>query len=150
MEQPGSSPDCDLLVFVYGSLRRGQANHHQLQGASHQGDARLSGLALYDLGPFPMAVASTGPSQPLQGELYRVEPELLAALDRFEGVPRLYQRRAWPLNDDQRVWVYVGRQQQVRHGLLIASGCWQGPRPDFRRPPASGRPRPAPGPAVTH
>ncbi|MCS5691605.1 gamma-glutamylcyclotransferase [Cyanobium sp. FGCU-6] len=121
-------------VFVYGSLRRGQANHRQLLGARHEGEGTLEGADLHDLGPFPMAVPGSGR---VQGEVFAVTRELLLALDRFEGVPRLYKRRRRRLADGRRVWVYLGRAHQVRHSPLLAEGRWQGPR---RRPVTRGLP----------
>ena len=125
MADEGMGADSAALVFVYGSLKRDQANHIQLQGCSWQGEAELSGLALYDLGPFPMAVAAE-PEARLQGELYRMDQQRLSQLDRFEGAPRLYERQRWPLSDGRSVWVYVGRPRQVRQVRRITSGCWQG------------------------
>ncbi len=121
-----SAADSDALMFIYGSLKRGQPAHHWLGGSPCCGEARLPGLALYDLGPFPMAVASNDPQACLQGELYRVSPAQLARLDRFEGVPRLYERQLRPLGDGRTAWVYVGRPRQVRHVSRIAAGVWQG------------------------
>lgn len=119
-------------VFVYGSLKRGQPNHHWLAGAVGLGDARLERVQLFDLGPFPMAVAhpdaTPGCCAPLQGELYQVDGATLAQLDRLEGVPRLYQRHWLGLSDGRSAWVYLGRPVQVRHGVPIASGHWSGPR----------------------
>jgi len=126
MADEGRADDSAALVFVYGTLRRGQPNHAQLRGCASQGEAELSGLALYDLGPFPMAVPADGPTDRLQGELYQVNAEQLARLDRFEGAPRLYERQRWPLADGRPVWVYVGRPQQVRHVRRISSGRWRG------------------------
>ncbi len=123
-----SSGDSDLrqrqLVFVYGSLKRGQANHHQLAGSRFCGAAQLPGLALYDLGPFPMAIACNEPGAWLHGELFAVDATQLRALDRFEGAPRLYQRQRHVLSDGRPVWVYLGRPRQVRHVPLIPSGRW--------------------------
>ena len=133
------------LVFVYGSLKRGMANHQQLAGAHFVGPAQLGGLHLYDLGPFPMAVASDDPAAVLQGEVYGVDGAQLAELDRFEGVPRLYERQRHQLRDGRSVWVYVGRLRQVRHVRLIVSGHWSGP---LTAPPTSGRRGPEPGPAA--
>lgn len=124
------------LVFVYGTLKRGMVNHRHLAGARFVGAVQLAGLDLFDLGPFPMAVPSDDAGAVLQGELYAVDAEQLAALDRFEGVPRLYERQRHRLGDGQDVWVYVGRSQQVRHVQRIIS--W---------PPASDLRRPAPGTA---
>ena len=143
MAQAGRGADSDALVFVYGSLKRDMANHGQLDGARWLGEAQLQGLALYDLGPFPMAVISNDDAAVLQGEIHAVTATHLQALDRFEGVPRLYERQAWRLEDGRRVWVYVGRAEQVRHVNRIASGTWNGPTPGFRRsarPPASDQP----------
>ena len=120
--------DSDLLplqlVFVYGTLKRGQANNHQLAGSAFCGEAVLPELALYNLGPFPMAIASGDPSHCLRGELFAVPDASLAALDRFEGVPRLYERQQRWLSDGRAVWVYVGRPRQVRHVARIPSGVW--------------------------
>ena len=142
MADEGMGADSAALVFVYGSLKRDQANHIQLQGCSWQGEAELSGLALYDLGPFPMAIASGDRSHRLHGELYAVQPAQLQALDRFEGAPRLYRRQAEPLADGRSVWLYVGQPRQVRHVQRIADGRW------IKPPPTSGppAPRPSPGP----
>ena len=125
MADEGMGDDSAALVFVYGSLKRGQTNHSQMDGCAWLGEAELSGLALYDLGPFPMAVPA-GPEASLQGEIYRVDAAQLARLDRFEGAPRLYERQRWQLSDGRAVWVYVGRAWQVRHVRRITSGCWQG------------------------
>lgn len=116
-------------MFVYGSLMRGMANHGQMVGCRFAGTAVLQGLALYDLGPFPMAVASGDRTQLLHGELYRVDAAQLAALDRFEGAPRLYERLRWPLADGRRVWIYLGRPQQVRFVSRLGDGHWRGWQP---------------------
>jgi len=125
--------DCDDLVFVYGSLKRGMNHHEQIRKAVWIGEASITALALYDLGPFPMAVDDISAISPLQGELYWVNAVILQQLDRFEGVPRLYERHRRILSDGRSAWVYLGRTQQVRHADVIVSGCWQGPQHHFRR-----------------
>lgn len=126
-----SAPQAHELVFVYGSLRRGMANHVQLAGATWLGEGAIEGLTLHDLGPFPMAVNQGDPQARLQGELYAVAAAALPALDRFEGVPRLYQRQRWTLTDGRAAWVYVGQPRQVRHVPVLPQGLWsgRGPRP---------------------
>ena len=114
------------LVFVYGSLKRGQANHRQIASGTFLGPAQLQGLALYDLGPFPMAIVSDEPTPILHGELYGVSTQLLQALDRFEGAPRLYARQRQQLSDGRPVWIYVGRAQQVRFVDRLDDGIWPG------------------------
>lgn len=121
--EPETAP---TQVFVYGTLKRGLANHHWLAGAVYGGERLLSGARLYDLGPFPMAVASEAGQ--IHGELYAISWLGLAALDRLEGVPRLFQRQLLPLSDGDLAWVYLGQRRQVRFSALIASGRWSGPR----------------------
>jgi gamma-glutamylcyclotransferase (GGCT)/AIG2-like uncharacterized protein YtfP len=133
-------PTGPQLVFVYGTLKRGMANHAQLAGTPCLGTAQLQGFSLYDLGPFPMAIASGDPQHRLQGELYAVSPQLLEQLDRFEGAPRLYQRQRQRLGDGRPVWLYVGQPRQVRHVQRIPSGAWLKP------PPTSAPPGPGPSP----
>ena len=118
---PGALPQERQLVFVYGTLKRGEKNHHWLEGASWQGEAELSGVLLHDLGPFPMAVIGEGTAI---GEVYAVEEHGLARLDELEGYPRLYDRQMLSLNDGRQAWVYLGRPRQVRHAPLVAGGSW--------------------------
>ena len=113
------------LVFVYGTLKRGQGNHHWLAEAVFLGESTLSGAVLHDLGPFPMAIEGEGA---VQGEVYGVDAAGLARLDRLEGHPRLYGRRLMALADGRAAWVYLGRRRQVRNVPPIADGCWRGPR----------------------
>lgn len=111
----------ETLLFVYGTLKRGQTNHSQLQCALWQGEATLEGACLFDLGPFPMAIAGEGQ---IQGELYALPSKALAAIDAFEGVPRLYERHRRPLSDGRQAWVYLGRPRQVRHVPFLPGGEW--------------------------
>ncbi len=121
------------LLFVYGTLKRGQANHHRLRGARWVGDALLKGACLYDLGPFPMAILGEGE---VGGELYAVAWTALPGLDAFEGCPRLYQRHWLPLADGRQAWVYLGLARQVRHSRRLSEGMWPGAA---ARPAASTR-----------
>jgi gamma-glutamylcyclotransferase (GGCT)/AIG2-like uncharacterized protein YtfP len=132
--QPLPADSTQPLLFVYGSLKRGQRAHHLLQGLPWLGQAWLPGACLHDLGPFPMAVLGEGS---IQGELYGVSEADLAALDRFEGAPRLYQRHWLNLEDGRSAWVYLGRPHQVRHVAPLASGCWLGP--SVPKPRRSGK-----------
>jgi len=121
MSHPHRSPQ---LLFVYGSLKRGQRAHHLLERLDWLGEAWLPGACLHDLGPFPMAVPGEGR---IQGEVYAVGEADLEALDRYEGAPRLFERHWLSLEDGRRAWVYLGRPHQVRHVASLASGRWLGP-----------------------
>jgi gamma-glutamylcyclotransferase (GGCT)/AIG2-like uncharacterized protein YtfP len=118
--------DPTFLVFVYGTLKRGEVNHHWLSEAAFAGRACLEGAVLHDLGPFPMAIEGLGV---VWGEAYAVHRSTLERLDRLEGVPRLYQRQPRPLTDGRTAWVYLGRPHQVRHVPALEAGVWPAPAP---------------------
>jgi len=133
----GSGPDPvreRQLVFVYGTLKQGEKNHHWLEVASWHGEAELAGVVLHDLGPFPMAVIGEGKAL---GEVYAVDDHGLARLDELEGHPRLYDRQVMELVDGRRAWVYLGRPRQVRHAPVVAGGVWRPGRSWLQRPPTT-------------
>ena len=63
-------------------------------------------------------------SPSIAGEVYAVDGETLAQLDRLEGVPRLYQRQRMQLLDGRQAWVYLGQPRQVRHVPTLPDGRW--------------------------
>jgi len=81
-------------VFVYGSLMTGLHNHHYLAEARRSGEATIAAgkFAMISLGAFPgLILDPQGATVP--GELYDVDGDTLAELDRLEGHPRCYRRR---------------------------------------------------------
>lgn len=70
-------------VFVYGTLRRHGRNDiaRYRPAPVFVGKARIAGT-LYDLGAYPGVVL--GGAGWVKGEIYRIEPEVEAALDRLE------------------------------------------------------------------
>lgn len=87
-----------VTVFVYGTLRPQQGNHHLLAHAQHLGTATAEGLVLHDAGYFPYAARGNGR---IVGDLYVVDPGTLARLDRLEGYrphgTSHYLRKQWPI-----------------------------------------------------
>ncbi len=118
-------------VFVYGTLKRGECNHHWLAGAVCLGRRRLAGALLHDLGPYPKAVrteaSAAGPpghAPLIHGELYAVDDQGLRHLDVLEEVPREYVRQVLRLTDGEAAWVYVGQPEQVRGLPLVSFADW--------------------------
>ena len=72
------------LVFVYGTLRRGGSNHFRLAGAEFVTAGTIAGR-MYRIDWYPGIVLDTAGDE-IQGEVYAVDPEMLAALDIFEGL----------------------------------------------------------------
>lgn len=68
----------DAVVFVYGSLLRGEPNHPLLAAAEFLGPAvTLPEFTLVDLGAFPGLIA--GGATVVTGELFAVDKPTLAA-----------------------------------------------------------------------
>ena len=75
-------------VFVYGTLLKGCCNHDLLEDACYLGEAKVEGLAVYDLGVYPGARFEQDCS--VLGEVYEVDAETLRRLNILEGKGRLY------------------------------------------------------------
>ena len=96
----------DLVLFVYGTLKRGCRNHSRLSNSPFIGVAWTKPLyRIYDCATYP-ALVLTGDGESVGGELYRVSPEIIAALDAFEGV----QYRRMPIEligSVAEAWGYI-------------------------------------------
>src|SRR5437868_1974307 len=80
-------------VFVYGSLKRGQRNHHYLDGQLFLGEATtLPRYRLFDYGPYPFLVEAPQRGEAVKGEVWEVSDTVLLRLDELEEAPSLYQR----------------------------------------------------------
>lgn len=87
-------------VFVYGTLKTNEANHHLIVDLSN-GHAQLVGLG-ETIEKYPLTIATRynipfllnvpGKGHCVSGEIYAVDDVKLKQLDAFEGVPRFYQR----------------------------------------------------------
>lgn len=95
-----------MLLFVYGTLKRGGRNHRLMAGQRFVGPAVTAlGFRLFDLGPYPgMVRAAEGM---VRGELFEVSPRCRVELDEFEGVPDLFDRREIVLADHSTAWAYL-------------------------------------------
>ncbi|WCP66793.1 gamma-glutamylcyclotransferase [Vibrio tubiashii] len=108
------------LVFVYGTLRQGQSNHHLLAHSEWLGKHATPPIySLYDLGAYPAVVDG---HSVIYGEVYRVDEQTLRQLDRLEDVPITYRREQidTPFG---LAWMYI-YQQAHQLESLISSGDW--------------------------
>jgi gamma-glutamylcyclotransferase (GGCT)/AIG2-like uncharacterized protein YtfP len=88
-----------MLVFVYGTLMRGKANHSVLvrMSARFVGSAcTVDARTVVDLGPYPALLPSDrardAKASTVRGEIFEVDDGDIDALDAFEGAPALYRR----------------------------------------------------------
>jgi gamma-glutamylcyclotransferase (GGCT)/AIG2-like uncharacterized protein YtfP len=99
-----------VTLFVYGTLKRGCRNHGAMRGAEFAGEAATEpAYLLVNCGSYPGLVrAGKGQAgMAIRGELYRVDEELLAALDRFEDEGAEYVRGPIRLADGSEVQTYL-------------------------------------------
>jgi gamma-glutamylcyclotransferase (GGCT)/AIG2-like uncharacterized protein YtfP len=98
------------IVFVYGTLMQDRANHNSyLSDGQFIDKAVLHGYALYDLGSYPGIVLDSRDS--VVGEIYSIDPHVLARLDVLEGEGVLYLRKkvivAQNTGERIKAWAYI-------------------------------------------
>lgn len=115
-------------VAVYGTLKKGQSNHHILANAHYVSHCQLTQITVYDIGPYPGA--KLRPSDGVYVEVYDVDAETFARLDELEDYDA--QAPACGLYDRIQLetafgaaWVYLYNPEVL--GLPeIRSGGWSG------------------------
>ena len=82
----------EFKVFVYGTLMKGQPNHYIMSDAKYEGKYKTDDRwGLINIGDFPALVPHV---LAVEGEVYTVSKEVLARLDRLEGVDSgMYRRK---------------------------------------------------------
>jgi gamma-glutamylaminecyclotransferase len=90
------------LVFLYGTLMRGECRHGALAGQQFVAlAATRPNYRLYHCGSYPALVeVSPGSGNRIEGEVWQISAECLARLDEIEGVDEgLYARGPVALQD---------------------------------------------------
>jgi gamma-glutamylaminecyclotransferase len=109
-----------LLLFVYGTLKRGQRHHGELGGARFAGVALTSPeYRLLDLGAYP---ALTRGGRSIDGELYEIDPRALERLDEFEG--DAYVRGEVRLADGRSAQTYFAVAEVVESAREVQGSGW--------------------------
>jgi len=112
------------LVFVYGTLLRGEANHGLLARARFVATGRTeAAFDLVDLGDYPALVEGGGTI--VTGELYEVDAATLAALDRLEEHPDVYRCSPIRLLGDVLAHTYLLPAELAAGHPRIATGDWR-------------------------
>ena len=88
-------------IFVYGTLKRGFCRAHFLTGQLFLGDSRtLPQYRMFNCGTYPGLRPAPNDGLAIVGELWAVDSECLARLDREEGVAEgLYARQRIELDE---------------------------------------------------
>jgi len=110
------------LVFVYGTLRPGERNHHYLATAARRGTyITPAQFTLLDTGPYPAALDEGATT--LTGDVFAVDDDTFAALDVLEGYPVHYTRRRID-TDFGPAWIYLWIAEQNPAWPEITRGDW--------------------------
>ena len=113
----------EMLLFVYDACMSGLPDAGRLAGARLLGPAATE--PRYDLIDLGAHVAlATGGGVSVRGELYAVEPQLLAAMD-VQYAPRLLLRTRVRLEDGREVETHALASEQVRGRRRIRSGDYR-------------------------
>ena len=118
----------ETLVFVYGTLLRGERNHSLLFGSRFVGDGHTpADFELVDLGDFPAMIPSDEDAEgcSIYGEIYAVDHAILEILDEIEDHPRFYRRTPVELDDGSLVDVYLLTAHQAAFYPRITTGDWR-------------------------
>ena len=111
-------------VFVYGTLKRGHGNHHFLRGQTFLGEDVIKGK-MFSLGAFPCVSMATQ-EQTIHGEVYEVDDNSLARMDRLEGHPTFYKRELVQTGGGVAAWVYlINSAQSEPRAIPMTEGIWK-------------------------
>ena len=94
-------------VFTYGTLLKGERNHHLIDDNDYVCDATVNGFIMFNLGRYPGIYHGNGT---ILGEIYLVDDETLNKLDELEEEGSLYIReivKAKSLDKEYEVYIYV-------------------------------------------
>ena len=113
-----------LLLFAYGSLRRGERDHEALLGSACRGTVRTrEGYRLVDLGVYAAMIESG--HQSVVGELYEITRETRRRIDVMKEAGILFQRVRVQLEDGSSAEAYVMQEDQVRGRRRLRTGDWK-------------------------
>jgi|TARA_R100001530_G_scaffold62534_1_gene44985 gamma-glutamylcyclotransferase (GGCT)/AIG2-like uncharacterized protein YtfP len=110
-----------MLLFVYGTLKKGRGNDGLLSTSKFVGFDKLKGK-LFDLGGCP-GYLNQGESE-VMGEVYEINHPTLMHCDVLEGHPHCYKREILTTNGGLKVWVYIYPENRTRENTIIPSGEW--------------------------
>ncbi|CAJ0578620.1 unnamed protein product, partial [Mesorhabditis spiculigera] len=107
-----------MLVFVYGTLKKNEPNHHYLMATSGSCDFIGNGrsvskfpLIIATQFNIPMALRDRKRGKRIQGEVYKIDEEKLGYLDELEAYPDLYTRELETIEmadgSTEKAWMYL-------------------------------------------
>ena len=101
----------ETVLFVYGSLMKGQSAHELIKDSVCRGKYALKDYAMFDLGAYPGIKERNG--ETVVGEVYVINKNLIPELDRYESEGSLFVRKQLEVVSDKEkitanAYVYLG------------------------------------------
>lgn len=111
------------LIFTYGTLKQGHANHYLMENLISQKDAVFLGAHVTHqphplvIGPhgIPYLINLPGYGHPVKGELYSVSTRGLVRLDELEGIC---------IGHYERLTIQVFEEEENGGGVLVAAEAY--------------------------
>ncbi|XP_014245674.1 putative gamma-glutamylcyclotransferase CG2811 isoform X2 [Cimex lectularius] len=124
----------DFRVFVYGTLKTGEPNHHWLTNAENGLSRFLEKgrtkkkypLVIGTMYNIPFLLDTPGVGHHVEGEIYEVDKKMLLTLDILEDHPNFYKRRKEPvmlLEREELCWTYFlhkFRPEMLKKEMLVS------------------------------
>ncbi len=118
-------------TLVYGTLLTGEGNWNWALSPAEGIPTKIKGT-IRSLGGFP-GYHLEGDEE-IYAELFWVDAQTLASLDRLEGQPRMYRREVIETLNEEQGWVYVYQSPMnmedtvINHNWLDEVNTRRGPR----------------------
>ena len=120
-------------VFTYGTLMKGQVNHHYVENSVYLCDAVLDGYGLKEEGYYPCAIPMDGFK--VYGEIYEVDEKTKLDMDELEDVGYLYDCRNVTVHSneygDMEVLFYEYIEDTSMMKTRVPDGKWNEYRNDI-------------------
>eukprot|EP00003_Mantamonas_plastica_P025479 TRINITY_DN5002_c0_g2_i1.p1 TRINITY_DN5002_c0_g2~~TRINITY_DN5002_c0_g2_i1.p1 ORF type:complete len:161 (+),score=54.19 TRINITY_DN5002_c0_g2_i1:1-483(+) len=131
--------DESILMFTYGTLRKGFHNHHYLEGAEYIGAATTAEqYSMYtnhaDESRGSKGIPFVNPEEKkicIRGDVYCISEKMLKRIDGLEGHPNWYWREEIPVlmdgGEEKTAWIYFNRIKgnDAKGAQYIDSGDFQ-------------------------
>lgn len=115
----------NILVAVYGSLRRGMGNHDLLSNnrAEFLGEEVVPGYNMISLHAYPAILNSENQENKITIEVFSVDEDCFKRLDWLEGYPTHYNRQLQETSHGD-AWIYFYDRDLSLSDDVVESGDW--------------------------
>jgi gamma-glutamylaminecyclotransferase len=112
----------DNLMAVYGTLKKGYSNSYLLHDASFVGSGVTADKYPMVSNGIPFVIEDKGVGYNIKVEVYRVNADTLANIDRLEGHPNWYERKQVKIHCKGKVymcWLYFNNKHNYKGQTLL-------------------------------